>query len=99
MPKKKSYPYRLGKPKTENPLKEMSWCVNKHIFVSCKIQGFKVGGQWEMGDKYCLTVKQGDRYKESEYIYDKNNIVDAIYDTYRFIYERNYGKEREEPGN
>lgn len=93
MPKKKTYPYRLSAPKTSNPLKEMSWCVEKHIYVSCKIQGFKVGSQWEMGNLYCLTVKQGNKYKESEYKYTKDDIVDAIYDTYRYIYNKNYGKE------
>lgn len=93
MPKKKSYPYRLGKPKTENPLKEMSWCVSKHIYVSCKIQGFKVGSQWEMGKFYCLTIRIGDDVREGEYIYTKDDVVDAIYDTYREIYNRNYGKE------
>lgn len=97
MPKKKSYPYRLGHPKSMNPMKEMSWCIENHITVSCKIQGFKVGSQWEMGDKYCLTIRQANNYKESEYKYTKEDVVDAIYDAYRYIYERNYGKEREEP--
>jgi hypothetical protein len=99
VPKKKSYPYRLGSPKTANPIKEMSWCIENKMIVSCKIQGFRVNGQWEMGNKYCLTIRNGDQYKESEYTYDKSNIVDAIYDAYKYIYERNYGKEREESGN
>ena len=96
MPKKKSYPYRLGQPKTENPMKEMSWCHSKHIYVSCEIQGFKVGRQWEMGNKYRLTIKQGKKYSESEYMYNKDEIVDAVYDTYRKLYEINYGKETKE---
>ena len=99
MPKKKSYPYRLAHPKTDNPLKEMSWCIAKHIYVSCEIQGFKVGSQWEMGDKYCLTIKHGKNKRKSEYTYTKEDVVDAIYDTYREIYNRNYGKERKEPGD
>lgn len=99
MPKKKSYPYRLAYPKTPNPMKEMSWCEEKHIQVSCKIEGKKVGWQWEMGKYYCITIRIGDTYRESEYIYNKDNVVDAIYDTYREIYNRNYGKEREESGD
>ena len=96
MPKKQSYPYRLGSPKTANPLKEMSWCINSHIYVSCKIQGIQVGRQWEMGDRYCLTILNGGKYKESEYIYTKDDVVDAIYDAYRHIYKRLYGKETKE---
>ena len=92
MPKKKSYPYRLAHPKSPNPMKEMSWCHSRHIYVSCKIEGWKSGGQWEMGKHYCITVRNGEQYKESEYIYTKDDIVDAIYDTYRYIYNKNYGK-------
>jgi len=99
MPRVKSYPYRLGYPKTDNPLKEMSWCINKHIYVSCSIEAFKVGSQWEMGDKYCLTIRNGDQYRKSEYIYTKDNVVDAIYETYKQIYNKNYVEEREEPGD
>jgi len=99
VPKKKSYPYRLKAPKTDNPMKEMSWCEEKHIYVSCKIEGKKLGGQWEMGKYYCLTIRQGDQYRESEYKYTKEDVVDAIYDAYRFIYQKNYGKETEESGD
>lgn len=95
MPKKKSYPYRLGSPTKPNPMKEMSWCFSRHMYVSCKVQGFKVGQYWEMGNKYCLTIRHGDKYKESEYIYTKDNIMDAIYDAYIYLYERNYGKKKE----
>lgn len=96
MARKKLNPYALSYPKTPNPLKEMSWCINKHIYVSCNIQAFKVGSQWEMTDKYCLTIKNGDRYRESDYIYTKDNVVDAIYDTYREIYKVNHGKKTKE---
>lgn len=96
MPKKKSNPYALGQPKTPNPMKEMSWCINKHVYVSCDIEGFKVGNQWEMGDKYRLVIKKGDVVRRSEYIYTRENIVDAIYDTYREIYKINHGKETKE---
>ena len=93
MPKKRSYPYRLGSPKTPNPMKEMSWCFSKHIYVSCQIEGKKVNGQWEMGNRYKLTIKQGSKYSETDYIYTKDDIMDAIYDTYIKLYEMNYGKE------
>lgn len=96
MPKKKSYPYRLAHPKTANPMKEMSWCHSKHFYVSCEIQGFKVGSQWEMGNLYCLTIRSGDNIRKSEYIYTKDDVVDAIYDTYRYLYKHNYGKKTKE---
>lgn len=96
MPKKKVNPYALSYPKTPNPMKEMSWCISNHIHVSCKIQGFKIGRQWEMGDKYCVTIRQGNKYRESEYIYNKDNVVDAIYSAYVFIYNKKYGEETEE---
>lgn len=99
MPKKKSYPYRLKHPKTSNPMVEMSWCHGKHIYVSCKIEGKQIGGQWEMGKLYCLTIRNGNQYRESEYKYTKEDVVDAIYDAYREIYNRNYGKERKESGD
>lgn len=73
----------------------MSWCIGKHIYVSCKIEGIKIGNQWEMGKMYCLTIRQGTKYKESEYIYTKDDIVDAIYDAYRYIYQKNYGERKE----
>lgn len=44
---------------------------------------------------YCLTIRQGLDYKESEYKYTKEDIVDAIYDAYRYIYDKNYGKTKE----
>lgn len=96
MPKKKSYPYRLGHPKTPNPLKEMSWAETRHIRISCQIKGFKNGGQWEQGNKYKLTVMQGDRYSETGYDYTKDDVVDAIYDAYRKLYNMNNGKKKKE---
>jgi hypothetical protein len=95
VPKKKSYPYRLSHPKTDNPMKEMSWCHSRHIYVSCKIEGWKSGGQWEMGKMYCITVRQGEKYKETEYKFTKEDVVDAIYDAYRHLYNKNYGKTKE----
>jgi hypothetical protein len=95
VPKKKSYPYALKYPKSPNPLKEMSKCIENKIYVSCDIEAFKVGGYWEMGNKYRLVIKNGSDTRRSDYVYDKDNIVDAIYDTYREIYKRNYGKQTE----
>lgn len=74
-------------------MKEMSWCFSKHIYVSCSIEGFKVGQYWEMGNKYKITIRQGSKYSETPYEYTKENVVDAIYDTYRKLYEMNYVKE------
>ena len=95
MPKKKTNPYALGQPKTPNPMKEMSWCFSRHIYVSCNIEGWKENGQWVQGNKYCVTVRQGEQYNETEYIFTKENVVDAIYDAYRHIYNKNYGKTKE----
>jgi len=99
MPKTRVNPYALKYPKTPNPMKEMSWCISTHTYVSCNIEGIRNGSQWEMGDKYCITIRQGNSYRESEYIYTKENVVDAIYDTYRYLYNKNYGKKREESGD
>lgn len=95
MPKKQSYPYRLSSPKTDNPMKEMSWCFSRHIYISCQIEGIKEGSYWKQGNRYKLTIKQGDRYSETGYDYTKDDVVDAIYDTYRKVYNMNYGKEKE----
>lgn len=94
MPKVKKSIYRLGSPKTPNPDKEMSWCFSKHIYVSCRPEAIKDGRYWKQGKFYAVTIKQGDKYRESEYKYTQDNIVDAIHDTYRLIYQNNYGKEK-----
>ena len=95
MPKKRTYPYRISMPNTSNPLKEMSWCLKHHIKVNTEPEGKKVGGYWEMTGKYQIVVSQGDRNKGSGFIYDKDNVMDAVYEAYRKLYELNYGKERE----
>lgn len=96
MPKKKTYPYRIGYPNTPNPLKEMSWAETRLIRISCEIEGFKVDGQWEMGDRYKLTIRQGEKYSETPYDYTKDNVMDAIYAAYRKLYNMNNGKKTEE---
>lgn len=90
MPKKKTNPYALNYPTSPNPMKEMSKCIENKIYVSCDIQGFQVGRYCEMGNKYRLVIKNGSDVRRSDYVYTKENIVDAIYDTYREIYKRNY---------
>lgn len=95
MPKKKDKPFALGHPKTSNPMKEMSWAETRHIRISCEIEALKVGKYWEMGNKYKLTIRQGDRYKDTGYDYTKDNVVDAIYEAYRELYRMNYGKRQE----
>lgn len=89
MPKVKKSPFLLGSPKQNNPLVEMSWCFAKKVYVSCKPKAVLEGKYWKQLDSYCLTIKNGDNYRESEYIYNKDNIQDAILDTYREIYRRN----------
>ena len=99
MPKKKFNPYALKYPRTPNPMKEMSWCIENKMYVSCDIEAFKVGNYWEMGKMYRLTIRNGKHFRESGYIYTKDDVVDAIYETYRELYKRNYGKKRKESGD
>jgi len=91
----KKNPYRLGSPTIDNPLKEMSWCHSKHIYVSCIPKAEFDGKYYKQKNEYALTIKFGGKYKESEYIYDKDNIQDAILSTYIEIYNNNYGKTKE----
>lgn len=95
MPKKKTYPYRIAMAKSMNPMKEMSWCLKHHIKIGAEPEGKKVNGYWEMTGRYQIIVSQGERSKPSGFIYDKDNLMDGIYDAYRKTYELNYGKERE----
>lgn len=95
MPKTRVNPYALKYPKTPNPMKEMSWCFSRHIYVSCNIEAWKEGSQWVQGDRYCITVRQGEQYQETEYKFTKEDVVDAIYDAYRHLYNKNYGKTEE----
>jgi hypothetical protein len=96
MPKIKTNPYRLGSPKTANPMKEMSWCFSRHIKVNIEPEAIKEGRDWKMTFMYQLVVTQGDRKSESGYIYTRDNVMDAMYDAYRKIYQMNYGKTTEE---
>jgi hypothetical protein len=96
MPKKKSYPYKILPPAMQNPLKEMSWCFSKHMYISYQIQGFKIGDKWEMGDKYKLIVRQGTKYSETDYIYTKDNVMEALYAAYIKAYNTNNGEKGQE---
>jgi len=80
--------------KSANPMKEMSWCLKHHIKVGAEPEGIKKGQYWEMTGRYQIVVSQGDRKKGSGFIYNKDNLMDGIYDAYRKTYEINYGKER-----
>lgn len=96
MPRIKKNPYQLGPPRGEHPMDEMSWCIAKHIYVSCKPEAIKEGRYWKQTNMYALTIRYGDKYRQSEFIYNKDDIMTAIWDTYREIYNKNYGKETEE---
>lgn len=95
MAKKKTSPYRLGSPKTDNPMKEMSWCLKNHIKVNVDPEAVKEGRNYKMTGRYQIIVSQGNRKKGSGYIYDKDNVTDAVFDAYRKTYQLNYGKETE----
>jgi len=91
MPKIKKNPFALGAPKTPNPLKEMSWCLARHITVTTDLESFvNDRGYHEMTMRYGVIVRQGNREKKSGYIYDRDNVVDAIFNAYRELYKRNY---------
>jgi hypothetical protein len=96
MPRIKKNQFQLGSPKGKNPMKEMSWCISKHTYVSCIPEAIKENGYYRQTNRYALTIRQGQNYRQSEFIYTKDNIQDAIQDTYREIYKRNYGKTTEE---
>jgi hypothetical protein len=95
MGKPKAQPHRLGNPKTPNPTKEMSWCFSKHIYVYCNVEALFDGRYYKTGSRYSIVIRRGNDIRETEYKYDKNNITDAIFDTYRQIYKMNYGKGEE----
>ena len=99
MPKKKVNPYALSYPRTPNPMKEMSWCIENKMYVSCDIEAFKVGSYWEMGKMYRITIKHAGHYRKSDYIYTKDDVVDAIYETYKELYKRNYAKQTKVNGD
>ena len=96
MPRVKKNPYKLGSPRGEHPMEEMSWCFSKHIYVSCKPQAFKENGYWKQTNMYAITIKNGTNYRESDYIYNIDDVMTAIWDTYKEIKKRNYGKETKE---
>ena len=95
MAKKKQSPFRLGTPKTDNPMKEMSWCLKNHIKVNVEPEAKKEGRSWKMTGRYQIIISQGNRSSESGFIYDKNNVTDAVFDAYRKTYQINNGKKTE----
>lgn len=97
MPKIKKSPFQLGSPTTENPVKEMSWCFEHHIRVVVDPEAIKEpNGEWKQTSRYQVSIHQGDRIRESGYIYTKDNVLDAVHEAYRQIYKMNYGKKKEE---
>lgn len=82
----------IASPKTDNPVKEMQWCFKKHIYVTYEPEAILDGGYYKQTGKYKVVVRHGENTKDSGYIYTGNDIIDAVNDTYREIYKRNYGK-------
>lgn len=76
-------------------MKEMSWCFSRHIYISCEPEAIKQGQYYKQTNRYKLTIKQGDRYSETDYEHTKDDIMDAIFDAYRKVYQMNYGKKKE----
>ena len=86
--------YRLGSPKTDNPVKEMLWCFSKNIRVIIEPEYFKnAKGDYEMTMMYQVVAEQGNKRQSSGYIYNRDNVVDAVNDAYRKIYQKNAKKE------
>lgn len=97
MPKSKKSPFQLGSPKTDNPMEEMSWCLEHHIRVNIDPEAIQEpNGQWKQTNRYQVSIHQGDRIRESGYIYSKDDVQDAVFEAYRQIYKINYGKKKEE---
>lgn len=93
MPKIKKNPFQLGSPKTANPMKEMSWCLERHIRVVIDPEAIQQpNGEWKQTSRYQVSIHQGDRIRESGYIYSKDDVQDAVLEAYRQIYKMNYGK-------
>lgn len=94
MPKPKKKP-GFGSPKTPNPVEEMQYCFSKHIYVTVEPGVVREGRYWKQTGMYAVKIKQGEKERVSDFIYNKDNIVDAVHDTYRKTYEINYGKKKE----
>lgn len=92
MPKPKNK--RVASPKTPNPVKEMQWCFSKHIYVIWEPEAVQEGAYWKETGKYRITIRQGEKVKSTEYIYDGSNIIDNVNDTYRKLYQINNGEKR-----
>lgn len=90
-PKKKA----VGSPKTPNPVKEMQWCFSKHIYVTWEPEAIYQAGYYKQGSMYKVTIRQGEKIRDSGYIYTKDEIIDAVNDTYRKLYQMNHGKTKE----
>lgn len=90
-------PTKLGFPKASNPYKEMQWCLAKSIKVFLEPETRKItANEYQMTGNYRVVIEQGARSpRRTDYIYDRNNICDAVNDTYVKIYNLNYGKEKE----
>lgn len=71
--------------KTENPMKEMSWCFKRGIYVFMEPNP-------KQPTMFRVVIKQGDNTNESDYKYTVRNIQDIVFDAYRELYKRNYGK-------
>ena len=82
----------VASPKTDNPVEEMQWCFSKHIYVTWEPESYFDGTYHKQGNKYKVVIKHGDKVTDSGYIFTGNDIIDAVNDTYREIYKRNYGK-------
>lgn len=95
MPKKKKNT-GFGSPKTFNPMDEMSWCFKRHIYITTEPEVYKGDDGWKMTGNFAIKISQGQKQRLSEYKYNKDNVMDAIFDAYREIYKRNYGKEKQE---
>ena len=84
MRKKKSN-YTINTCKTQNPMKEMSWCLKRGIFVFIEPNP-------KQQTMFRVVIKQGNNTNDSDYKYTVKDIQDVVFDAYRELYRRNYGK-------
>lgn len=94
MPKPKK-PQGFAPAKTANPVNEMLWCFENKIRVVVEPEAYQeANGYWKQTGKYALVVDNAGTRKQSDFLYTKENITDAVNDLYREIYKRNYEEVR-----
>lgn len=88
--KKVKYQYE-GEP----PHKEMSWCIKHDILVWADRYAEKIGRFYEERDLYRIVVRFGNEEKKGKYKFTHKTIINAVWNAWRQLYNRNNVKTRE----